>query len=289
MSGLLHDERCIVIQPSLVRRLGNMHDAAVLQQLHYWMPRATAVHDGTRWVYKTYDDWGTEIGLTAKQARHAINRLEGLGVIISCQPEAWQRRKWYRIEYQHELLSASATEGRCSSPAGRVQAPQRAHPSAPQGASITESTQESTQESTEIELAPAPQRPAKQLATVDAESQNRLDEAQRLANLLADLVAGNGARRPVVTAKWVQTIDRMIRLDERSAEQIESAMRWAQGHDFWASNILSPDSLRRHYDRLRMQAQRDQRRAGPRGFDGVRAFLDSLDGASTVVEVGEVE
>jgi hypothetical protein len=289
MSGLLVDERCIVIQPSLIRRLGNMHDAAILQQLHYWMPRATSTYDGQRWVYKTYDQWGDEVGLTAKQVRQAIARLEGAGVVASCQPEAWQRRKWYRIVYDHSLLSPSAQMGTCNRPDGQNDVPYKAGPSAPQGCSITESTQESTHQSTDKELAPALQSlPSGGIDSMTeiTKRQSQLAEAERLAGLLADLIEANGTRRPVVTRKWVQTIDRMMRLDDRTPKQIESAMRWALGHEFWSTNILSPDALRRQYDRLRLQAQREQRRP-VRGIDGVRQFLDALDEAGhTVVDAG---
>lgn len=268
MTGLLVDERVFVVQPSLVRRLGYLTDAAVLQQLHYWMPRATAEHDGHRWVYKTADEWADEIGVTPKQVRSAIGRLEALGVVLSCQPEAWKRRKWYRIDYDHAVLTAGNTEvspsaqmGKCIRPNGQIEVPEREDATAHTGRSlVTETTSESTQESTS-------ERP-----TTSA-------DADRLANLLADLVAENGSKRPTVTSKWVVTIDRMIRLDGRTPEQVENAIRWCQQDAFWKANVLSPDALRKQYDRLRLQAQRERHSTGPRGLSGVRDFLARLETA----------
>lgn len=87
-------------------------------------------------------------------------------------------------------------------------------------------------------------------------------EALRLSNLLADLIEENGALRPKVTEAWWQSVDRMMRIDKRTPEQIERAMRWSQAHEFWRSNILSPRKLREKYETLRLQAQTSNRANG---------------------------
>lgn len=269
-SALLLDEPCLVIQPALVRALGHLSDAAILQQTHYWLQRSTNEIAGERWVYKTYDEWADEIGISEKQARSAIRRLEALGLLISCQPDAYRRTKWYRIDYDSPILAdpPSARAGRSSSPRGQMEAPKRADGSAPEGRCIsTEITSETTQEITSS--------PTMEIVRVDPETEQRLSESRRLADLLADLIETNGAQRPRVSQKWILTIDRMIRIDGRSPEQIERAIRWATSHDFWASNVLSPDALRRHFDRMALQARRDAPRA--RGLDGVRDYLAGLD------------
>lgn len=276
MPGLLIDERVVVVQPSLVRALGSMTAAAVVQQLHYWMPRATAEHDGHRWVYKTAEQWSDEIGVTVKQVRSAITRLESLGIVLSCQPERskWQRRKWYRIDYDHPLIARDADEYRCAQtgtsngPSGNIDVPSGELRGARTGTSIREITTEITEESTE-ETRPTSSNAAPAM----------IDEPTRLANLLADLIEANGSKRPTVTKAWVTTIDRMIRLDDRTVEQVEKAIRWAQGDEFWRANILSPDALRRQFDRMRLQARRGS--SGPRGLAGVRDFLATLDSPLT--------
>ena len=251
MSRLLLDETVILIQPALVRELGSMIDAAILQQLHYWMGRAKAEHAGHRWVFKTLDEWADEIGVSPKQAKTAVARLEAEGIVESCQPEGSNRRKWYRIEYGHEMFRTDR-EGRSIVPTGPLDDPPRAVPSALQGPSIrTETTTEIT--------------------TVERTSE--LSESERLANLLADLIALNGSRRPTVTRTWITTIDRMLRLDGRTEDEVEAAMRWAQADDFWASNILSPDKLRKHFDRMRLQAGRSRSRP----LSGVADYLAAID------------
>ena len=271
-SGLLLDEPCLVIQPALVRRLGYLSDAAVLQQIHYWIARSRNIRDGHRWVYKTYEEWADEIGITSKQIRASIVRLEDRGLLVSCQPEAYHRRKWYRIDYENPLLDPcpdgtieAPQIGLSMRPDGTMEDPERDDGKSQTGPSRSEITQEITQETpreTSIDLEPFDEHRS---------------ECLRLATLLADLIEANGSKRPTPGDRWISTIDRMIRLDHRTPEQIEGAIRWSQNDDFWQSNILSPEKLRKQFDRMRLQAGRDSRSAGPKGLSGVRAYLAGLD------------
>jgi hypothetical protein len=102
---LLHDEPSIVLQPEMVRRLGNLTDAAVLQQLNYWMPHAKVEHQGRRWVFKTHENWSKEIGITPHQVRRAMDRLEAIGLVMSCTPRG--RTKHYAINYEHAMLDGA--------------------------------------------------------------------------------------------------------------------------------------------------------------------------------------
>jgi hypothetical protein len=123
---LLLDEPPVALLPSLVRRLGLL-EAAIAQQLHYWLQRATQVHGDERWVYKTYQDWSDEIGVTPKAARGALNKLRRDGVVIAIQSprDARDRTLWWRIDYARfnaldDPVTPSAPEG---SPAAVVSTP----------------------------------------------------------------------------------------------------------------------------------------------------------------------
>lgn len=86
-------------------------------------------------------------------------------------------------------------------------------------------------------------------------------EIVRLANLLAELIVANGSKRPVTNEKWYSDIEKLHRIDGRSYEQIEAAIRWCQDDSFWKGNILSPGKLRKQYDTMRLQAQRTQKQS----------------------------
>lgn len=118
------------------------------------------------------------------------------------------------------------------------------------------------------------------------ESQNEPDSSQfnnadtnEICNLLADCIARNGFKRPSVTKEWLKVIDRMMRIDGRTPEQIQGAIIWATQDDFWSMNVRSPHKLREHFDRLRLEAVRKQKQSEPRGFSAIREYLEDQIGA----------
>ena len=52
---------------------------------------------------------------------------------------------------------------------------------------------------------------------------------------------------------WAKQVDLMLRRDNRSAEDIRAVIDWCQDDEFWKVNILSPQSLRKQFDRLYMK------------------------------------
>ena len=57
--------------------------------------------------------------------------------------------------------------------------------------------------------------------------------------------------------KWASDIDKLIRIDKRTPDEIRNLITWAQNHSFWRSNILSPATLRKQWDRLTLQQKED--------------------------------
>lgn len=100
MSALLLDEPLLCYQPALVRRIG-LAEAAIVQQLHFWLRLSTNIHEGERYVYKTYDEWSAEIGISARAVRGACDRLRKAGVLVAIQSplEPHDRTLWWRIDH----------------------------------------------------------------------------------------------------------------------------------------------------------------------------------------------
>lgn len=94
-----------------------------------------------------------------------------------------------------------------------------------------------------------------------------------LCNLLADLMVGNGVKRPTISGKWLSDMDKLNRIDEKTYTQIEAAIRWSQNDSFWSSNIHSPAALRKQYDKMRLQAQRAKT---SNGVDVVKDYINNL-------------
>jgi hypothetical protein len=107
------------------------------------------------------------------------------------------------------------------------------------------------------------------------------DENHQACNLLADLIAANGSKRPAVTDKWLSDMERLHRIDERSWEQITKAIEWCQADDFWRGNIMSPGKLRKQYDQLRLAAQRNTKQSK---FTKTMDWLKNLENETKELE-----
>jgi len=89
----------------------------------------------------------------------------------------------------------------------------------------------------------------------------------RMSELLFNLIQrrNSGHKKPNIDS-WAIHIDRMVRLDSRSAEDIEKVMRWCQNDSFWQNNILSTEKLRKNYDQLKMKMGADYKLEEERGL-----------------------
>lgn len=94
----LLDERAVVVQPSLVRALGGMHEAAVTQQLHY--------HDRP----VTRAELADELGLSVPQVKRTLRRLGD--VVVEEQGGGYDRTKAYTLDRSRldEILDSHRTE-----------------------------------------------------------------------------------------------------------------------------------------------------------------------------------
>jgi hypothetical protein len=245
--SLLASGYFIQLHTEMVKKLGSATQAMCLQQLSYWLERSDNEHNDQIWVYNTYESWSENLGLSVKQIRSAMQALEDLGVVISCQPKAYDRTKWYTIDYDHEFWGESI------SPEGQTQAPTRADGSALEGSSTsyTKNTQREPKEALEVE------------PIVDD-----------LCNYLADAIEVRGLKkRPsaqtVLTHRWQHEMklllsgrigegDTLENVGDLEPEQIKTAIDWAMNSAFWCKNILSPNSLRLKYPRMRMEAQSEK-------------------------------
>lgn len=84
-------------------------------------------------------------------------------------------------------------------------------------------------------------------------------DVHRLCGLLADLIAEDGTDRPDVSARWLTDCERLMRLDKKTPEQVERAIRWSQADPFWSTVVLSPASLRKNYLKLSKAAKQPAR------------------------------
>lgn len=77
------------------------------------------------------------------------------------------------------------------------------------------------------------------------------EDVTALCNHLADWITRNGNRKPTVGKTWMQAIDRLIRIDEYTPDNIRQVIDWCQQDEFWQANILSAGKLRKQFDQLK--------------------------------------
>jgi len=99
MDLIIENEMPIVVQPTVVNVFGQTQ-AELLSRLKYWMNRATKYRDGFLWVYKTVEQWASELNKSTKTIQRTIKDLENKKVLISEQFESkdWYHGKSYRID-----------------------------------------------------------------------------------------------------------------------------------------------------------------------------------------------
>lgn len=78
-----------------------------------------------------------------------------------------------------------------------------------------------------------------------------------LCGLLSERMGRNCGRAPKITDGWCSDMDKLLRLDDRSPEEVEQMIMWATRHSFWRQNILSPKKLRDQFPRLVIQRSQE--------------------------------
>jgi hypothetical protein len=87
-------------------------------------------------------------------------------------------------------------------------------------------------------------------------SQSWIKASELLKHLQKAMVANN--RKPCRTNESaISCIEKMLRIDKLTVEQITSMIDWSQGHDFWSTVVLSPEKLRKNYEQMNAQRARD--------------------------------
>jgi hypothetical protein len=110
-----------------------------------------------------------------------------------------------------------------------------------------------------------PSRESSSLSIEEADDLVTASGADPAVPRLCSLVAAHAQRAsmrstpPRVTKVWLQEMDRLIRIDGRTPEQIEWIIGWLETPgNFWGPNVLSAPKLRKQFDRLVADAARER-------------------------------
>ena len=67
--------------------------------------------------------------------------------------------------------------------------------------------------------------------------------------------------------KWADEVRKAVELDGVPIERYKQALDWSQNDDFWQANILSTNKLRKQFDTIYLQMQRDNKQNAPKAND----------------------
>jgi hypothetical protein len=101
MSNLLFEEPPLVVSPTLARTIG-LHEAIVLQQMHYWLAHSKHVYDGRKWVYNTYEEWAEQFPFWRPETiRKIIAKLRNDGLVEArkLSENRWDKTNYYTVNY----------------------------------------------------------------------------------------------------------------------------------------------------------------------------------------------
>jgi hypothetical protein len=96
---------------------------------------------------------------------------------------------------------------------------------------------------------------------IEKKKDNIFDENStefQLSLYLYELVNKNFTMKKPNLQTWATHIDKIIRIDGRSAEEIKKVIEWSQQDDFWKQNIRSTSKLRKQYAQLCMKMNTDK-------------------------------
>lgn len=107
-------------------------------------------------------------------------------------------------------------------------------------------------------------------------------EATVLTKLLVKMMLQNNpnARIPKTEKQkenWIDSLEKIHRLDGYSYDQIKKAIIWSQNNDFWKSNILSTKKLREKMPTLVLQMDRNQSKPQSRPMSRYERTVSELD------------
>lgn len=67
--------------------------------------------------------------------------------------------------------------------------------------------------------------------------------------------------------KWADEVRKTVELDGVPVERYKEVLDWSQNDDFWQANILSTNKLRKQFDTIYLQMQRDNKQNVPKVND----------------------
>lgn len=231
--------------------------------------------EATSWVWRNYTRGGTEklvmLAIADHADRYGRNAWPSIATIAeyAAVDVRTAQRSLTRLESQGDIMIARQQGG-----TSRMRGDRRpnlymlAKMPAPEEAvdGVTFDLHGVTVDLPRGDTATPPERPLRtstRTTPLSADAEKASEEIQALCNLLAELVATNGARRPRITSKWLTEARLLVERDGHEIGEVAEVIRWCQQDSFWKSNVMAMPKFRQRYDQLamKMRATREPQRS----------------------------
>ena len=101
--NLLLDSRPLIVIPELAELLGDVDQAIILQQIHYWLQKSSNKIDGHVWVYNSMKKKKKQFPWikSRKSLANKFKKLEDRGLLITgnYNQAGFDKTKWYSVDY----------------------------------------------------------------------------------------------------------------------------------------------------------------------------------------------
>ncbi len=229
------DAHTFKIQDAIIH---GVEKAVLLYNFEYWLTKNKAnmknVHDGYVWTFNTANSYSELFPyMSAKKIARLLKELEECGALISgnYNKVAYDRTKWYTTPNyaisQNEEMEFSELENRIS----KIEPP------------IPNNYQINTDNKDHVKATP---KRAKFLF-----SEDDMKTASWMFGRIKEVMPST--KQPNLES-WANTIRLMNKSDKHSHSEICHVFNWANKDSFWYKNILSPEKLRKQFDRLSAEA-----------------------------------
>ena len=207
----------------------------------------TTIKGEEGWFYETAEKIFERTGMKVDMQQAARNRLVAKG-FLETKDHGLPCRKYYRLKQDAILDLFKEKSTRIGSSRNR----NREFPKQESGVPDTRHY------IYEPEMEPKEDLPLSQAKPAPVASA----DAERLAEELWRSIQKVKANfKPPNLKAWAKDIDAMLRLDNRTLEQIRKILAWLPTDPFWQSNILSAKKLRLQFDQLELKATQKPRPA----------------------------
>lgn len=93
------------------------------------------------------------------------------------------------------------------------------------------------------------------------------DDIQTVHEAFNESLKARGIKPKRASKTSIRAVRLMLDTDGHTVDQILRCIEWVTASDFWSTTVLSLPTLRKKYDTLRLQAQRDQKSTAAQAAD----------------------